>query len=256
MRVATIAALLSLLTARTASSQVPTAYRPSADTLRYEAVNSYLMYFVRGSDTLGEPIMTRTRETRHLKATPTGLELWVRLEGTGPNPFRSQQTYTVAPNGRVLAVDGQPAATVQGARVDVLPRLPAHAGPLAPGVAWDDTVAIRGTPPYGPTYYQVKRTYRVLRTLDTLGTTLALIAASGEMRLRQGGWQDSAQALVWWQEVAGPVADTVHLDVGAGRVIASVAVMELVGNGGLGPRDGGVTMPSGLRSSVRLSIQR
>jgi hypothetical protein len=92
----------------------------------------------------------------------------------------------------------------------------------------------------------------VLRVVDSSGTKLALIVGHGEMKLRQGGWQDSTQALVWWQEVAGPALDTVWFDTRSGRVLSSVAVMTLVGTGGAGPRGGGTTMPSGLRSSIRL----
>lgn len=256
MRFATL--LFALLTAAfsTAVGQAAARYRPSPDTLRYESINSYLMYFVQGGDTLGQPVMTRTLEFRRLAPTSSGLHLWVHLEGTEPEPFRSQETYTITPWGRVVSVDGRPVSEVPNARVDVLPRFSTGGGALGPGAEWSDTLSFQRTEPYGHSYYDVRRRYRVVRMVDSASTTLALITAEGEIRLRQGGWQDSTQALVWWQEVAGPTADTVWFDTRAGRILASVAVMNLVGTGGFGPLGGGITMPSGLRSSIRLTPRR
>ncbi len=88
------------------------------------------MYFVRGADTLGEPVTTRTLEFRRLEGAESGLRLWVRLEGIGQNSFRSEQTYTITPYGRVLTVNGRPVSEVPDARVDVLPRFSAADGSL------------------------------------------------------------------------------------------------------------------------------
>jgi len=255
MRSAMILACLLTLFFSSAVPQAAARYRASPDTLRYSSLNSYMMYFVRGADTLGQPVTTRTLEFRRFEPSASGLRVWVRLEGTGPNTFRSEETYTINPVGRILSVDGRPVADVPNARVDLLPRFSSTDASLQSGRQWIDTVSVHGTESYGPTSYDVRRTYRVVRTIDTLGTQVALIAAQGEMRLRQGGWQDSAQALVWWQEVAGPAIDTVWFDTRAGRVLASVAIMNLTGTGGVGPRGGGTAMPSGLRSSIRLTGQ-
>jgi len=256
MRSATILVCLLPLAFRSALPQAAARYRASPDTLRYSSLNLYLLYFVRGADTLGQPVTTRTLEFRRVEPEPSGLRLWVRLEGTGQSSFRSEQTYTITASGRVLSVDGRPVAEVPDARVDVLPHFSDASGSLEPGAQWTDTVSVHGTQSYGRTFYDVRRTYRVLRMIDTLSTRVAVIAAQGEMRLRQGGWQDSAQALVWWQEVAGPATDTVWFDARAGRVLASVAVMNLTGTGGVGPHGGGARMPSGLRSTIRLTAQR
>jgi hypothetical protein len=255
MRLGAVHVLLVAAAVRSGGAQAPARYLPSPDTLRYESLNSYLTYFVRGRDTLGRPVSIRTLEFRRGRAVASGLEFWVRVQGTEPNPSRSEQTYTVTPSGRVLTVDGRPVGEVSNARVDLLPRFAATGGVLEPGVAWNDTVSLRSTESHGPTHYSVRRSYRVLRVVDSAGTRLAQLVAQGDMRLRQGGWQDSAQALVWWQEVAGPVTDTVWFDTRAGRVRASFSVMHLVGSGGFGPRGGGTTMPTGLRSSVRLTIR-
>ncbi len=255
MRSAHVLACLLLLAFRSALPQATARYHASPDTLRYTSLNSYLMYFVRGADTLGQPVTTRTLEFRRFEAAESGLRLWVRLEGIGQNSFRSEHTYTITPSGRVLTVNGQPVSEVPDARVDVLPRFSATDGSLEAGTQWTDTVSVHSTQPYGPTFYNVRRTYRVLRVVDTLSSRLAVIVAQGEMRLRQGGWQDSAQALVWWQEVAGPATDTIWFDARGGRIVTSVAVMNLTGTGGVGPRGSKTAMPSGLRSSIRLTTQ-
>jgi hypothetical protein len=102
----------------------------------------------------------------------------------------------------------------------------------------------------------VQRQYRVERLVDSLGSQLALILSRGQMRLRQGGWQDSASAVVWWQEVAGPAVDSIWYDTHRGQIVASYIAMDLVGTGGAGPLGGGTRMASGLRSSVRLTSRR
>lgn len=251
MRAVISAGILLLGTGGIATAQLAR-YEPAVDTIRYQSLNSYFMYFIRGADTLGEPVSTTTRESRFFRKAGAGLEVWVRLEGDG---FSAEETYAITPAGRVTAVGGRPVAEVPNARVDILPRLPAPTRALNAGVQWTDTAVVRGSQSYGSTHYEVRRAYRVTRSVDTLGTRLALIVADGQMKLRQGGWQDSAQGQVWWQEVSGPVADTVWFDARAGNVRQSVAVMNLSGNGGFGPIGGGVTMPSGLRSSVRLTRQ-
>jgi hypothetical protein len=252
MRSALIVGALLLTGAGYASGQ-STRYQPSPDTLRFQSLNSYLMYFVRGTDTLGEPVSTTTRESRHLRTVAGGLELWTRLEGEG---FSAQESYTLTPEGRVIAVGGKPVGDAPNARVDVLPRLAIGGRAMNVGTQWSDTVSVRRTQSYGLTYYDVARNYRVIRTVDTLDTKLALLVANGQMKLRQGGWQDSAQGVAWWQEVRGPVTDTVWFDTRAGNIHQTFTIMNLVGTGGYGPLAGGVTMPSGLRSSVRMTRRK
>lgn len=252
MRAVIVVGLLLLTNGEAVLAQAPR-YQPSTDTVRYQSLNSYLMYFVRGGDTLGEPASTTARESRQFRKAAASLELWTRLEGS--EGFSAEEIYSITPEGRVTAVGGRPVRDVPNARVDVLPRFATGSGPLNAGVQWTDTVAVRGTQSYGATHYEVRREYRVVRTVDSLDTRLALIVANGQMKLRQGGWQDSAQGLVWWQEATGPIADTIWFDLRDGDIRQSVGVMNLSGTGGFGPIGGGVTMPSGLRSSVRLTRQ-
>ena len=196
---------------------------------------------------------TTTHETRLISASENGLSVWVRLTGTGEYPFDFAETYLVSPTGRLLAVGGQPVSTTSSPRVDLLPRLPIPARVLMRGSTWTDTISIQRDEPYGRTLYAVQRSYRVLRIADTLGSHIAILVGAGQMQLHQGGWQDEATRQVWWQEVAGPVADTVALDITRGRVLSSSAHMDLAGVGGAGPIGTRDSLPSGLRSSVRLT---
>ncbi|MBI4420342.1 MAG: hypothetical protein HY560_05910 [Gemmatimonadetes bacterium] len=223
-------------------------YWPTADTLRYLSDNTYLMYFVRGADTLGQPVASRTRELQIITSSPAGLDVWVRLQGLDA-PFSRTDQYSATTTGRVIAANGIPVANAPHARVDLFPRLPTT--PVSLGESWEDTVSVRHTEPYGVTYYNVRRAYRLARLLDSAGTRIAVLVSTGTMRLRQGGWQDSAQGVVWWQEVAGPVVDTAWFDVHARQLLADVAAMNLVGGGAVGPVGGPATMPTGLRSIVR-----
>lgn len=231
-------------------AQVAARYLPATDTLRYLSENTYRMFFVRGSDTLGTPATTRTSETRTVAADPRGLAMRVRLESVDGTPFSRDETYTVSSDGRLLAVGGRPAASVHGARVDLLPRLPRRARALVAGLTWTDTVSATGREPYGDTAYDVTRRYLVRRVFDSTGVALAELAAEGTMHLRQGGWADQAQTQAWWQDVSGSVTETVLFDLRRGAVWSSRSVMLLRGTGGA---TGAPSMPSGLNSTVTLT---
>lgn len=224
-------------------------YQATPYTLRYQSINSYLLYFVRGSDTLGTPVTTRIMESRQATTAGGGLAVWVGLKGISEPSLQHEETFTVDPSGRLLAVGGRPLAQLASARVDLLPRFPPGAPELVAGMSWTDTVSISGQEPYGPTSYSVTRQYRVLRIVDSMGTRIAHLAGTGRMHIRQGGWQDQAQKISWWQDISGPVADTVWFDPAHGVLLAAVAVMNLTGTGGV---TGSPPMPSGLRSAVRL----
>lgn len=246
MKQTIVIAALSLVSAGTVRAQQ---YTFPHDTVQYDSENSYLMYFVRGGDTLGEPVTTHTRESQvGLQATG---RVSVTLRSLDGGSFRRTDIYDVSPSGRVTAVNGTPVSSAPDARVDFLPRLPEPPVPLTVGTAWNDTVEVHGSRPYGQTFYTVRRAYSVTRVVDTLESRLALAVAAGTMQLRQGGWQDSTRGLVWWQEVAGPVVDSVWIDLRSGELVADFAIMDLTGRGGVGPKGSSDGMPSGLRSSVR-----
>lgn len=242
-------ALLCPVAASHGAAQSLARYQATSYTLRYQSINSYLLYFVRGSDTLGTPVTTRIMESRQATTAGDGLAVWVGLKGISEPSLQHEETFTVDPSGRLLAVGGRPLAQLASARVDLLPRFPPGAPELVAGMSWTDTVSISGQEPYGPTSYSVTRQYRVLRIVDSMGTRIAHLAGTGRMHIRQGGWQDQAQKISWWQDISGPVADTVWFDPAHGVLLAAVAVMNLTGTGGV---TGSPPMPSGLRSAVRL----
>lgn len=224
-------------------------YRPTEGTRQYLSTNQYLLYFVQAPDTLGQPITTETIETQSLSSVDDRLVLSVSLEAADGS-FRRDDTYTIYTNGRVLEVNGKPIESIPQARVDVMPRLPGVPVTPAVGTTWSDSVSSEGERPFGATRYEVHRDYRVAEIFDSLSTSVALIIGEGHMRLRQGGWQDSTAGTVWWQEVEGPVADTIWFDLMNGSLIRDVGVMTLTGVGGAGPRGGGITLPSGLHSTI------
>lgn len=228
-------------------------YKAGQGEVRYTSENEYLMWFVQGSDTLGGPVSTTTLETHTYRDAGSQLQVRVRLEGVD-SPFESEEEYIIARNGRVIAVGGVPVAEVEGARVDLLPRLPAD-GMVEPGTTWADTVSTENITDYGPTRYVVVRHYRAQGFVEIAGRRALLLVATGEMSLRQGGWEDEAQGVYWWQDVSGPVRDSVWFDPDAGNVLRKASYMDLAGAGGFGMGEEEVRMPSGLRSSIVRTIE-
>ena len=221
-------------------------YKAQPEPVVFESVNDYMLWFLQGSDTAGQPITTTTVETHDWSASRDGLSVHVILSGEG---FSSETTYEVEPSGRVVTVDGVQVADVEGARVDLLPRL--QAGVLEVGMTWMDEVSASAERDYGDTSYHATRRYEVDRVAEVAGTEVLVVVSTGELRLRQGGWQDTNQTSSWWQEVSGPVVDTVWFDPEAGRLVADATHMVLSGEGGVSSAGGSVSLPSGLRSSVR-----
>jgi hypothetical protein len=234
-----------------AATQV--SYRASPSEIQYSSENEYLLWFVQGSDTLGTPVKTITRETHIYKDSGQYLEVGVRLEGVSSS-FQSEQEFTITRNGRVIAVGGVPVAEAQGARVDLLPRLPAD-GVMGPGVVWVDTVSNEHVEDYGPTKYVARRHYRAEGIVDVAGRGAWLMVSTGEMSLRQGGWEDQAEGVYWWQDVSGPVYDSVWFDPEVGTVLKKYTYMDLTGEGGFGRGQQEIRMPSGLRSLIVRTIE-
>jgi hypothetical protein len=234
-----------------ARAQTPGQYRATDDTLRYRAENTYTMYFVSGSDTVGDPVATRAVELHCFADRGAELSAWIKLQADGSEPFTSETRYRVTRDGRVLAIDGRPVAQVPTARVGLLPHLPHPAVPLQAGRRWSDTVLHEYAAGHGRDRFAAWREYRVHRVFDTLGTRIAHILGVGRIELRHGGWQDSLAGTVWWQDLVGSVVDTVWFDVPRGRLVADATIMDLFGTGGAGPKGRGMVLPSGLRSEIR-----
>lgn len=229
-------------------------YAPTGTPLEYLSENDYMLWFLQGVDTAGQPVSTRTQETHSYSKSGDLLEVAVQLKGLD-KPFESKQTMKIRRTGRVVEVDGVPVAEAENARVDFLPRMPAS-GPLETGRTWVDSVSSAGSKPYGETHYCASRTYRVVGPTDIEGIPVILIVGEGTLTLRQGGWQNEQQGVFWWQEVEGPVVDSVWFDPEAGHLIKDVTAMDLVGMGGVGNGQREMKMESGLRSRVERTLQR
>lgn len=226
-------------------------YGAAHDTLWFQSVNQYRMYFVRGADTLGDPVSTRTLERETFLGGADTLSVNVQLRGLGQFPFTNEQVYGVLSSGKVVAVGGHPVDSVAHARVDLFLHFPTPPRVATPGVAWRDSVSNAHIASYGPENYSVVRDLRVISVADSGGVPVCLVVGAGVMRLRQGGWQDSTAGTRWWQEVQGPVVDSLWFDLLRGAVIQDVAVMRLIGSGGVVGPTGSTPMSSGLLSSVR-----
>ncbi|MDH5759884.1 MAG: hypothetical protein OEZ65_09870 [Gemmatimonadota bacterium] len=207
-----------------------------------------MMWFVQGQDTLGEPISTVSSETHGFAEAQPGLALAVTISGDG---FSSETNYRIDESGRVWAVDGVPVEDVPSARVDVLPRIPLEASAMTTDARWTDSVVSAHSQDFGETFYQAVRNYRVSGERDFAGRTVVLAVAEGEMRLRQGGWEDETNRVAWWQEVSGIVVDSLWFDVASGILVGNATHMILSGTGGIQMPGQSIDMPSGLRSSVR-----
>lgn len=228
-------------------------YAATDGELEYVSVNDYLLWFLQGADTAGQPTSTRTKELHRYSEADGLIETHVRLQGIDV-AFESTQTLTIRGTGRVLAVDGVAVADAESPRVDFLPRLP-ESGTLEPGRTWVDTVSSAGERPYGRTHYRADRTYRVVGSTVLGGQRAVLFVGEGTLALRQGGWQNEEQGVFWWQDVTGPVTDSVWFFPETGHLARSVTSMNLLGTGGFGNGQRQVEMPSGLRSRVDRVIE-
>jgi hypothetical protein len=243
-------AILLLCAAATvpAGARAQARYLPSADTLRYESYNPYRMYWLRGADTLGRPVESRSVESHVWRGGADRPEVVIRQQHLDYKRGPSTDTFTVSPQGRVLEINHRPPTGSQ--RIDLLLRLPA--APLAVGTRWTDTVAAGGMEAAGEQRYEVIRSYRVARMVDTLGSRVAEVAAEGTVRFRLAFWADSAAGRGAWIDVSGPVREEYSFDVTRGRLIRRFWTMDLRGRGV--PPTGTDTVAAGLRSDEEMRL--
>lgn len=240
--------LAALVFAVPASAAAQARYVPTADTLRYESYNPYRMYWLAGADTVGPAVESRTVEAHVWRGGAERPEVVIRQVHPDLDGHPSTDSYTLSPQGQVLEINRRPPTGSQ--RIDLLLRLPA--AELALGVSWTDTVAAGGMEPTGEQRYQVIRTYRVERMIDTLGSRVAEVAAEGAVRMRLEFWADSAAGRKAWIDVAGPVREEYSFDVTRGRLLRRFWTMDLRGRGV--PATGGGAVPAGLRSDQEMRL--
>lgn len=243
-----LAAILCLATPAALAAQRPS-YGVIADTLRYTTDNPFRLYWLRGGDTIGPSQHERSVESHGWRGTAGHPELVIRQLVLDVNRRTTTDTFTLAPDGRVTAVDHR--APKSADRADLLLRLPA--APLRAGVVWTDTMRASGRDAAGEEYYEVVRRYRVARLVDTLGArAVADVDAEGAVRYRFGFWIDSAAGKAAWVDVAGPVTEHYLFDAARGVLLRRQWSMDLHGRGvsPMGPD----TVPAGLRSDEVLAL--
>ncbi|HEX6908868.1 MAG TPA: hypothetical protein VF142_00655 [Longimicrobium sp.] len=245
-----ILALLGLLAAVPAASQAR--YLPQADTLFYEDLNPYRMYFVRGADTLGPAVRAFSIGRQVWRADGQGLRVDAREADLQLHGGTRSTVFQVTPRGVVRTIDGQ--ENVKDGQFDLVLRLPADGG-LREGRVWHDTIDHVAPVPGGEYVYHAVRELRVERMADTLDGRMAVVRGTGRLRYRHVEPLDSTATAFWWMDVSGPVDETFLFDVERGRMAAREWRMDLRGTSAFPGADGRMdTLPAGLLSmdTVRL----
>lgn len=234
--------------AASASAQAPR-YAAQHDTLRYTIDNPYRMYWLRGADTIGPARHELSVESHVWGGTASRPEVTVRNQLLDVSRRLQRHVFALEPNGRVRTVDRKPPDA--SPTVDLLLLLPAT--PLTVGASWTDTVRAAHTDAAGPEVYEVIRTYRVQRLLDTLGVRQAAdVEAHGSIRYRFGFVVDADTRTTAWVDVTGPDTERYLFDTHAGRLMWRRWDMHLVGRG-VAP-DAPDTVPAGLESAEVASM--
>jgi hypothetical protein len=192
-------ALLAALVAAPAGAQAR--YLPQPDTLFYESVNPYRMYFVgsRG-DTLGTPRREASVTRQVWRTDGEGLRVEQRQDMLQVRPAVRSEVFELTPRGVVRSIDGDP--DKEKGQLDLVLRLPAD-GDLRVGRVWHDTVDQSRPVPGGEYAYQAVRELRVERMVDTLGGRMAVVRGTGRLRYRQTEPMDSTATRFWWMDVEG-----------------------------------------------------
>lgn len=222
-------------------------YRAQPDTLYFESLNPYRMWFVdQSGDTVGSPVRAFTVERQVWRGSAAGLTVDLVSERIGVNRDSTVERLELTRQGRVLAIDGQ--ANKERGRYDFVVRFPAGLA-LAEGAAWADT-SRSASPVQGGDYsIGVVRQLRVERLVDSLGSRVAVIRAAGEMHYRDV-FASEQPGKYWWIDVAGPTRETFVFDVRNGRQLGREWWMDLRGTAGFPRAGAGVdTLGAGLFST-------
>ncbi len=246
-----VANALGVSMATASAAQTAPAYSAAERPIFIENINPYRMYWVAGADTLGTPVESVTLESQLWARKGPDIQVVVRQESLQPHASTKTDTFRIDTRGRVLGINGR--APGLHARVDFLPRLPTHA--LMDRARWGDTLRILGEGPAGEQVYEVTRSYRVTRSLDSLDARLVEIEAEGEVHYRDGWWTDSTRSVAAWIDVRGPVRERIGFDPSRGQIVYRSWVMNLQGVGGI-PDGRGQTrqVSAGLVSASRSRI--
>jgi hypothetical protein len=227
------------------SAQQPATYRPQADTQFMIVINPYHMYWVRGSDTLSQPVLEAQVETEVWRQVQGQLEVFDRVADLNTARTVKYDTFTVSPRGVIKPLNGR----VLGFKDDndLVPHLPDH--PLVPGTAWSDTVQTTSRGPAGDGVLALMRDFRVQRVFDSAGMHLTEVAATGTVHYRDSWWVDSAAGKLLSIDAIGPHKEGLMLAVREGRLVSRWWSMNLVGRGVIPGPAGLDTVPAGLVSA-------
>src|SRR5207244_7062782 len=222
-------------------------YLPPPDTVFILLVNPYRMYWVRGGDTLSQPMHTVSVEAQRWDRDGQHLVVGVRQLQLDVHRRTKVDTFNITSLGVVQKINGHRPGLDE--RIDLLPRLPGRA--LESGVIWADTLrSSESGGPRGDALYFVSRTYRVGRLFDSAGTRLAEVSAAGLVRYRDSWWVDSLAGKSVSIDVTGPVTERFRSAFRAGRLLDRSWSMDLKGRGTLpGDRGGTDTTTAGLVSA-------
>jgi len=225
-------------------AQAPVHYLVQHDTIRYEIVNPFRMYWARGTDTIGNRIRDVSVETHVWSGTAKNPIVQVAQQNLDVNHSKKSNAYSITPAGKMMLIDGQPPAP--GGRADLFPVLPSV--PLRIGARWSDTTGTSGNAgKVGDELDEAIRTYEVARLFDTLGTRAVEIRGVGTWHMRLSFWVDSAAGRSSWLDVQGPMDEHDLFDVSHGRLLRRAWKMDLRGRG-VPPMGAADTIAAGLFS--------
>ena len=222
MRRAAAGALAFLIGTRGAAQAPPTLarYQTSNDTLRYEIMSPFSIYWVRGAESLAGPSAPGWQFESHVwRGTASRPEVITRTEALDMARAATIDTFAVSQDGRIVLKNGAPPAA--DAWIDVFPRLPKIA--VRPGLTWSDTLVSLDTT--AGRLFRTTRVSVIARIVDTLGIRRLEIATQGRARIKLTF--DSTS----WIDVSGPTTEQVIFDLTRGRLIRRTSSMLLSGVG-------------------------
>lgn len=227
------------------ASQQPAIYRPQPDTQFIMVVNPFHMYWVRGKDTLSQPVIEAQVETEVWRQVQGQLEVFDRVADLNTARTVKYDTFTVTPRGATQPLGGRPLGFKDNN--DLVPHLPDR--PLVPGTAWSDTIQTTSRGPAGDGLLSLARQFRVQRVFDSAGMHLTEVAATGTVHYRDSWWADSAAGKLVSLDAIGPHKEGFFFAARDGKLVSRWWSMNLVGRGIIPGANGPDTVPAGLVSS-------
>ena len=213
-------------------------------------MNPFHVYWVRGRDTSGYSVAAFLVSSERWVPDRSGSLVFIKRTDVNVGRESRGDTIHVDPRGHSTKPR---IGSREPETVEFTLRLPPAGTALKPGVTWLDTVRAGGRGSGGPSRvphtYDLTRTMRVTRVVDTLGARALEVVGDGTLHNTDAWWGDSSAGSFGWFDVTGPDHETYLYDPAAGRVLAHRAHFDLRGVGGA-PRGAGTdTAAAGLVAS-------